>query len=615
MNFIKAIWKFIQKMQSFVGTFLFLIVMLIVSVFIFKAVFGPSSDEYFKPDGSALVINFNGTLEEQASYSANPYQEILSGNIQSYTLLRDVVKAIELAAKDNEIKILVLNMANFKGAYPSKLHYVGNAIDKFKQSGKKVITYGNLYDQSAYLIASFADEIYLHPHGGVMLYGYGSYQNYFLGFLEKINAEVQLFRVGKYKSAMEPFIRKDMSQEAKEANLELFNSLWQEYLGQISKQRNIPIAIITNGIENADQLLRNVGGDMAKLALDNGLIDGIMTREQWVKYMQDTVGTGKNNEGINQINHLQYLATKINMSDFDNKKDIVAVLYANGAIMDGIQMQGTVGGESFSRLIRSARLDKQVKAVVLRIDSPGGSAFASELIREEVLLLKEAGKPVIVSMGSVAASGGYWIAANADEIWASPTTITGSIGIFGAIPNLEGTLDSIGITTDGVGTTSLSTAAVFKPLPEKVKNIIQSNIENGYQRFLELVAEGRHMTTEQVDEIAQGRVWTGIKAQEIGLVDYLGYLDQAIEASAKQAELKEYRIVHWEDKIPFEMKIIAELFGDDPANDALLKFKNDNPQSLLIRKIMDQLSVFKILNDPQHAYVLCLNCMVDGVTH
>ena len=386
-------------------------------------------------------------------------------------------------------------------------------------------------------------------------------------------------------------------------------------MGQISKQRNIPIAVITNGIENADQLLRNVGGDMAKLALDNGLIDGIMTREKWVKYMQDTVGTGKNNEGINQINHLQYLATKINMSDFDNKKDIVAVLYANGAIMDGIQMQGTVGGESFSRLIRSARLDKQVKAVVLRIDSPGGSAFASELIREEVLLLKEAGKPVIVSMGSVAASGGYWIAANADEIWASPTTITGSIGIFGAIPNLEGTLDSIGITTDGVGTTSLSTAAVFKPLPEKVKNIIQSNIENGYQRFLELVAEGRHMTTEQVDEIAQGRVWTGIKAQEIGLVDYLGYLDQAIEASAKQAELKEYRIVHWEDKIPFEMKIIAELFGDDPANDALLKFKNDNPQSLLIRKIMDQLSVFKILNDPQHAYVLCLNCMVDGVTH
>jgi len=271
--------------------------------------------------------------------------------------------------------------------------------------------------------------------------------------------------------------------------------------------------------------------------------------------------------------------------------------------------QGSVGGETLSRQLREARQDDSVKAVVLRIDSPGGSAFASELIRQEVLLLKEAGKPVIASMASLAASGGYWIAANADQIWASPTTITGSIGIFGAIPNVEGTLAEIGITTDGVGTTSLLSPAFMKPVPKKVGTIIQSNIENGYRRFLNIVAEGRNMTVEQVDEVAQGRVWTGEKAMQLGLVDQMGNIDQAIDAAAKMAELSNYKVVHWEDKLPFEMQVIAKLFNQESTMKEAVKLALNSPEQKLLKKIKEKMALFTLLNDPGHVYVLCVSCM------
>ena len=297
------------------------------------------------------------------------------------------------------------------------------------------------------------------------------------------------------------------------------------------------------------------------------------------------------------------------MADLEPRKNVVAIVYATGNILDGEMPQGTIGGETLSRQLREARHDDSVKAVVLRIDSPGGSAFASELIRQEVLLLKKAGKPVIVSMASVAASGGYWIAANADQIWASPTTITGSIGIFGAIPNVEGTLAEIGITTDGVGTTSLLSPALMKPVPEKVSNIIQSNIENGYARFLSIVAEGRNMTTKQVNEIAQGRIWTGEKALEIGLVDQMGNIDQAIEAAVEMAELSDYKVVHWEDEIPFEMQVIAKILNQEGSIKEAMRVSSNRPEKRLMKEIKEKLSLFNLMNDPGHAYVLCMSCM------
>lgn len=609
MGFIKSFWNFVQKLQSFVGTFLFLIIIVIVSSLTLSVFIFDSKDEKLKPENSALVIDFNGLIVEQQIFSDDPYEQLLSGGLRTNTLLRDVVKAIDLAAKDDDISMLVLNFDNFAGSYPSKLHYIGEKITKFKESGKKVVTYGDLYGQSAYLLASYADEIYLHPQGAVMVYGYGTYQNYYEGFLKKIKAEIQLFRVGKYKSAMEPFIRSDMSEEAKMANLELYNGLWDQYIRRISTERHIDKDVIIKIIENVDQLLKEYNGSLGELALNFSLIDGLKTRAEWFEYMQDNVGKGKHDKDINEIKYRSYLRSKVNQYNSVKDENIVAVLYANGAIMDGDMPQGTVGGETFSRLLRDARLNENVKAVILRVDSPGGSAFASELIRQEVLLLKKAGKPVIASMGSVAASGGYWILANADEIWASPTTITGSIGIFGAIPNFEGTLAAIGITTDGVGTTSLVNAGVNKPLPQKIKNIIQSNIENGYRRFLELVAEGRNMTIDQVNEIAQGRVWIGQKAKEIGLVDHLGNIDQAISSAVAMADLKSYKIVHWEDEITFEMQLISKLFEKDNQAVAILSARKKQPSQILMNKIMGQLSLFNMLNDPSHAYVLCVGCL------
>ncbi len=613
MNFIKSFWRFIQKIQSFVGTFLFLIILVIFSAFILSTVVFDGPAEKTKPEHSALVISFRGAIVEQEAYSDDPYQQLLSGGLKANTLLRDVVKTIELAALDDDISTLVLNFDKFSGAYPSKLHYIGQKISEFKKTGKKVISYASQYDQSAYLLASYSDEIYLHPQGAVLLYGYGSYQNYFQGFLTKIKAEVQLFRVGKYKSAMEPFIRSDMSDEARLENIELYGGLWDQYISRISTERAISEDVIRNGIENADQLLMDLGGDFGKLAFDNSLVDGLKTRAQWVSYMQELVGKGKDDKGINQIGYKSYLASNSALSElrgtFAKGHDIIAVVYATGTIMDGTMPQGTVGGDTLSRQLREARFDDDVKAVVLRVDSPGGSAFASEIIRQEVLLLKRAGKPVVVSMGSVAASGGYWISANADEIWASPTTITGSIGIFGAVPNLEGTLGAIGITTDGVATSPLIAAGFSKPLPQKLKNIIQSNIENGYQRFLELVAEGRHMTVEQVNEIGQGRVWTGLKAKEIGLVDQLGNIDQAILSAADMAELKDYKVVYWEDEIPLELQVLAKLFNGEGQSLAKMATKTKQPAQILMDRILDKLSLFNMMNDPNNAYVLCVNCM------
>lgn len=598
-------------MQSFVGTLLFLILMLIFTAFIFGDLLFDSAGEKTKAENSALVLDLRGAIVEQLTFSNDPYEQLLAGDIGSNTLLRDVVRAIDLAAEDDNISMLVLNFSNFSGAYPSKLHYIGRKIEEFKESGKNVVSYGSLYDQSAYLLASFSDEIYMHPQGAALLYGYGGYQSYFLGLLEKIKAEVQLFRVGKYKAAMEPFIRSDMSEEARVANLELYGGLWDDFIADVAAQREIEEDVIRQGVENADQLLLNLNGDLGQLALQNSLIDGLMTREQWVEYMQEKVGKGQQDKRINQINLRDYLASNFQFPTPRQGNNLVAIVYANGTVMDGDMPQGTIGGDTLSRQLREARLDENVKAVVLRVETPGGSAFASELIRQEVLLLKKAGKPVIASMGGVAASGGYWISANADEIWANPTTITGSIGIFGAIPNIEGTLAEIGITTDGVGTTPLISAGINKPLPEELGNIIQSNIENGYQRFLEIVAEGRNMNIEQVNEIAQGRVWSGRKALEIGLVDKLGNIDQAIEAAASFAELDDYKIVHWEDEIPFEVQLMSKLFSDKAALSEHIKAIQNRPDQLLMKKITSKLSIFNQLNDPHHAYVLCTGCLAD----
>jgi len=602
IKFVKSVWSWIRSLQSFVGTIFFIfLIFLVVQIF--------SSDKKIAiPSDAALVVSLEGVIQEQRIYDTNPLRKVASGEEpQSQTILREVIRAIDLAAEDSRIKMLVLKADYLQGAMPSKLHYIGEALARFRQSGKKVVTYGYSFSQAGYLAASYADEIYLHPYGGVLLYGYGSYKSYYKDFLNKIKAEVQLFRVGKYKSAMEPFIRSDMSPEAREASMELLGEMWGEYMDRVAQERDVTRDSLEQGLENADVALEKLGGDLASLALDYKLVDGLKTRAEWVEYLKDQVGENHQNAQVNAIHYRAYLAGRGMMPKGGKNK--IAVVYANGTIMDGSHPQGTAGGDTVSRHLREAREDRNVKAVVLRVDSPGGSAFASELIRQEVLLLKKAGKPVVVSMGSLAASGGYWISAGADEIWAAPTTITGSIGIFGIIPNFEGTLAAIGINTDGVGTTDLSTGGVSKPLPEKVSRIIQSNIENGYDRFLNIVAEGRGMTVEAVHEIAQGRVWTGLKAKEIGLVDKMGYFEDAVKSAAELAQVPDYNVVYWEDEIPFEEKLIAEMLERYGSVNSMAGKFQSRPENILMKGIKDHFALFEKFNDPHHAYVLCMSCL------
>ncbi len=612
MNLIKMIfssiwqilglfWKYFRKFQSAVGTLLFFVLVVYLGIVLFNG------DKVIVPQQGALYVSLDGMIKEQKTYNQSSFQAFSGGKIKRQTILRQVIKSIDIAANDDRITMMIINTNGLAGAMPSKLHYIGEAMSRFRAAGKKIFTYGNNFSQGGYLIASYADEIYLNPYGSVLLYGYGSYPNYYKAFLDKLKVEVQLFRVGKYKSAMEPYIRNDMSPEAKEAMQALMGDLWAEYTDSVTQGRVLEKEEFIANFENVDKDLAAVGGDLAALAMRYKLVDGLKTREQWRVFLAEKMSTDIAGLQGKTIGYHAYLTA--NSGDLVKPKNVIAVVYANGTIMDGKQPQGVAGGDTVSRHLREARLNDRVKAVILRVNSPGGSAYASELIRQEVLLLKKSGKPVVVSMGSYAASGGYWISANANEIWASPTTITGSIGIFGAIPNFEGTLSAVGINTDGVGTTPLSFAGLGKPLPEKIKAIMQGTIENGYDRFLSIVSDGRDMTVEQVHEIAQGRVWTGNKAIEIGLVDKLGTIEGALESAAELAKLDDYKVIYWEDPIPWDIKLISELMERHVGAGKILMAQTTGPQGILMAKIAESLSVISQFNDPNHAYVLCVSCM------
>jgi len=599
----RIFWKYFRKFQSATGTvlFLLLIIFLVVSLSREKPVAIPKQ--------GALVVALTGKIQEQRIYNKSLIQAVSGGNIERQTILRQVVHAIDLAANDNRITLLVMDVNNLTGAMPSKLHYIGKAMSRFRAKGKKILIYGNNFTQSGYLIASYATKVYLNPYGSVMLYGYSSYQNYYKGFLDKIKAQVQLFRVGKYKSAMEPFIRSDMSPAAKEATVALLSDLWTDYSSAVETGRGLNKGSFKANFDHADRDVKAVGGDLAALALKYKLVDGLKTHAQWRQILAKNLGVTPAGLSKKTVNYRSYLAAR--SKTIAPQKNIIAVVYANGTIMDGPQPQGVAGGDTVARHLREARLNNNVKAVVLRVDSPGGSAFASEIIRQQVLQLEKAGKPVVVSMGSLAASGGYWISASANQIWASPTTITGSIGIFGAIPNFEGTLAAIGITTDGVGTTPLSVAGLGKPLPQKVKVIIQSSIDNGYRRFLNIVAKGRHMTVAQVNKIAQGRVWSGREAVKLGLVDKLGTFGDAVASAATLAKISKYKLVYWEDPVPWDVKLISDIMKRHSEIGRMLGAATSSPENILATRIIEKLSLFSKLNDPNNAYVLCLACIAD----
>ena len=486
---------------------------------------------------TALVLDPKGAIVEQ--YSADPAQRALSnlaGNGTKEVQLRDVLSVIETATKDARIERIVLIPDEIEGAGLATLRDIGMALDRFRAGGKEVIAVSGGMDQNQYFLAAHANEILLDPDGSVLLEGFANYRSYFKDALDKLGVDVHLIKVGTFKSAAEPYVLNQASAAAKNADSYWMGGIWQEYLNEIAALRTLDAAKISDDIAHYDERVTAHQGDLAQLALAQKLVDKLATRAE-ARAMLRAKGVADGDESFRQIDFTRYLAT-LGTDHLPRLGAEVAVVVAQGEIVPGEQPPGRIGGQSTAQLVRSAREDDKVKAIVLRVNSPGGETHASELIRREVTQARKAGKPVVVSMGDVAASGGYWISMDADEIWAQPTTITGSIGIFGLFVTVPETLAKLGIHTDGIGTTPLAGSLdIRRPLSPQLETILNSVIKRGYSEFIGKVASARKQTPEQIDAIAQGRVWSGSQAKDRGLVDKLGGLDDAIAAAATRAQL------------------------------------------------------------------------------
>jgi len=526
-------WRGLTALRMAVFNILFLIVLALV----LRAIFS-GGDALVLDDNTTLVIAPDGVIVEE--FVGTPIDRTINealGQELPQTRLRDIVDALGMAADDEQISQILIQTDGLLGISPGTMEELNQAFGEFRESGKRVIAHGGLMGQGQYFMASLADEIWLQRDGAVIIEGYGMYRQYYAEALDMLDVEVNLFRVGTYKSAMEPYIRNDMSDADRESRGFVLNELWQHFLDQAATNRGMPAQVLDDLVVNLADYLDAAGGDMARLALDRGMVDRLTTRPE-LRSELALSGAPHEDTGFRRVEMTDYVYGRALPSL--QVRDQVGVIVAQGTIIDGSQPPGTIGGDSTARLIRQAARDNSIKAVVLRVDSGGGSAFAAEVIRSELMNLREAGKPVVVSMGDVAASGGYWIAMGADEIWAYPSTITGSIGIFGFFPTFQDTLAKIGVYTDGVGTAPLASA--LNPglsLNEDVRRLLQSFIEDGYEDFIGLVAEHRNMTLDAVDAVAQGRIWSGAQAQERGLVDQLGTLEDAIASAARIAGLGE----------------------------------------------------------------------------
>lgn len=561
------------------------------------------------PDSTALVIAPKGQIVEQLAGNAmDKARGALTGNAKLETLGRDLVRTIRAAKDDKRVQALLLDLNSLTGARLAMLQDLKAAIEDFKESEKPVIATSDFYLKTQYYLASAADEIYLNNMGGVILDGYSRYRTYYHDGLERLEVDSNIVRVGEFKSAVEPFLRDSMSEKAKEANLEWLGDLWRSYLADVAAARGLTPEALTDGIENLNAHLNAAGGDLSQMALDAGLVDHVGGRDLLRQRMIELVGEDEEEHSFNRIGHAEYLEV-VGEDVKKGKSGKVAVIIAKGTILDGSHPPGTIGGDSTAALIRRARNDEDVKALVLRVDSGGGSAFASEVIRQEFVLAREAGKKVVVSMAGVAASGGYWISTASDEIWANPNTITGSIGIFGMLPTIQKPLAKyLGMRVDGVGTTWIGgQGRPDRALDPRLKELVTQAIQKGYRDFLARVAEARNMTTEEVDVIARGRVWSGIDAHEMGLVDKLGGLDEAIASAAELAELgDDYSVEYVEKELDWKDKIVADLLtrvaGYLQANEDPARPSFESRALGAMREFADSLSGF---NDPNGMYAYC----------
>ncbi len=563
------------------------------------------------PAKAALVVNLDGRLVEQESDDSfgRSVRAVSGGDAESQIVLREVIAAIRTAAKDARIQALVLETEGLSGGGLTKYRSIAEAVDAFRHSGKPVYAYGRYVSQDQYYLLAQADHPYLDPAGMIEVTGYAAYGLYFRDALEKLGVTINVFKVGTHKSFTEPYTRQDQSAEDREQTLGWIRPLWATYRTDIEHRRHLEVGALDHYVNDAVDLLKSAEGDTAKLAVQQHLVEALKTRIEFEKELSGLVGEDASVHSFSSIDVTDYYAATESDRMLSHHAPQVAVLVAEGEIVPGERGPGKIGGDTFAGLLRDARFDDDVKAVVLRIDSGGGSMLASEVIRQEVEALKAAGKPVVASFSSVAASGGYYIAMQADEIWASPTTITGSIGVFGMVPTFERTLTKVGVSSDGVGTSKIAgELGVERALSADTKALMQLGVEHAYREFVGRVAETRHKDAAAIEAIAEGRVWIGAEAQRNGLVDHLGDLDGAVRAAAERA------------KLPADHYAVTWIEKDLGWKERLLRAFDSSGQGLVGRlglralpagagraytQAERQMQAIESLQDPRHLYVYC----------
>jgi protease-4 len=602
-GFFGLLWRILEGIRKV----LHLILLLVIFGFVLAAL---HTSIPAVPRSAALIIAPEGELVEQLS--SDPVRRAVgeaSGGPAPETLLRDVTEAIEAAKTDSRIKLIVLDLSNLGPSGLSKLQEIGASIREFRSTGKRVVVAADMLDQSQYYLAAQAGEVYLDPLGFVYVDGFSYYRMFFKDAIDKLGVDVNVFRAGTFKSYTDQFSRSDMAPSDREESSVWLDALWNAYTQDVTRARSLPATALKDYVADQPAALAAVNGDAAKLALQRGLVTALKSRRQLADELKGLVGEDESTHSFNSVGMNSYLtavrAKHVLQSKSDSK---VGIVVAAGDILDGRQPPGTIGGESTADLLRQARYDTAVKAVVLRVDSPGGSMFASEQILREVQALRKAGKPVVVSMSTYAASGGYYISAAANQIYASPTTLTGSIGVFSVVPTFQRTLDKLGVKVDGIGTTPLAgDLRLDRALTPASRQILQSSVDHAYAEFVRRVADGRKKSVEDVDKIAQGRVWAGVDAQRIGLVDHLGGLKDATDAVAKLAELgNDYRVDYIEPELTLREQLLMQLRSESMylgRMTGLIAPRSGLEQAL--DPFLEEVRAIAQINDPRGLYAYC----------
>jgi len=608
LRLLGGIWQGLNALRRV----LHLILLLVIFGVLLAGVSGPPVRV---PDSAALLVDPQGELVEQLA--GDPLDRLL-GELQGdgvrQVLLRDLVDSLEAATTDDRIKVVVLRLEGLEAGGLPELRAVARAIGKVRAAGKKVVALGDSYEQGQYYLAAQADEIYLNDLGMVYVDGFGYYRTFLKSVLDKLRIDINVFRVGEYKSFVEPFIRDDMSEDDKRASRQWLQSMWSAYQRDIVAARKLEPGALDDYANNFAAYLQAAGGSASRAAKDRHLVDDLMSRQDFREYMIGQVGEGDElgTDGYNSIDYRQYLTTLRRSRSRIGNADSVGVIVASGQIVDGEAPPGEVGGDTLAGLIRQASEDDSIKAVVLRVDSPGGSMFASEVVLDELRALKATGKPLVVSMGGLAASGGYYISMVADEIWADETTITGSIGVGAVVPTVDRGLDALGIHVDGFGTTRLSgQLRLDRPLGTEARDVLQQTVQDAYRIFINSVAEARRMDPERVDAIARGRVWIGSDARDLGLVDSLGDLPAAIDAAARRAGLEggAFAVQYVEPELAWPARLLEQYSVRLLENGRRMGLRIGHREVAGLDRLkleaQRQLQALSAFNDPRGIYMLC----------